>query len=201
MEEHNIRVDEEWRAGLDQLVGQAEPPAQVWERIQRQVVAGPSLSARPAPARPPRWRTATQMMTLMSLVLLLFAFQTTVGPLLVDESLHWDWTPTAPARVREESPPVYVGTEDLLSQRQSYRTQRLAMALESLSKPSLDPLLRSRPRLQTEVPAPMVYPSLSHPGQDPLLTYRRVEVARVSGPPFQELLHPANDPLLAHRRM
>jgi hypothetical protein len=201
MEEYNTRIDEEWRAGLDHLVGQAEPSAEVWERIQPQVAAGPSLSARPAPARPPRWRTATRMTTLLGLILLLFAFQSTIGPLLVDDGLPWRWTPTAPARLRVESLPVYVGTNDLLSKREIYRTERLAMVLESLSKPSLDPLLRARQRYEPEVLAPVVYPSLAHPGEDPLLTHLRGELVRASTPPYQELLHPANDPLLAHRRM
>ncbi|MBC7225188.1 MAG: hypothetical protein H5T59_13115, partial [Anaerolineae bacterium] len=53
-------LDDLWRLGLEELVGQAEAPARVWEAIRHQVEAGPSRPMPASGAASSLWRVASQ---------------------------------------------------------------------------------------------------------------------------------------------
>jgi len=192
----NRTVDDLWRDGLDDLVGQSEAPDHVWDQISRQVQAGPSR-----PQHRPRgfswgWRMAGQFAALAGVFLFVLTFRAEMIRQGNADILTWRQQPPAHVVLALPGEPLTMGGEDTLSQYQQFKARRAIQMLKTLNYPTTDPVLRARP--VSSLPAEEVVDALLlPPGQDQVLLHRRERESTVREKALSAFLLPGDDPLLA----
>ena len=192
----NRTIDNLWREGLDDLVGQAEAPDRVWEQISRQVQAGP-----PRPQHRSRgfswgWRMAGQFAALAGVFLFVLTFRAEMIRQGNADILTWRQQPPAHVVLALPGEPLAMGVEDTLSQYDQFKARRAIRTLKALNYPSMDPVLWARPA--SSLPTREVVDALLlQPGQDQVLLHRRERENTAREKVLSAFLLPRDDPMLA----
>lgn len=182
-------LDDLWRLGLEELVGQAEAPARAWEAIRHQVEAGPSRPMPTPSAASSLWRVASQFAALAAVFLILIGFRA--------EAIRQGALPI-PTVWHGAQPPIAVGVKDTLSARAAYASARGQRALEALRYPSRDPILQNQ-GIGAHPTDEVMDPVLLHPSQDQAIQHRRERSAASGEEALRALWMPSQDPLLTHQ--
>ncbi|NLE76578.1 MAG: hypothetical protein GX605_07480 [Chloroflexi bacterium] len=144
-QDRSAELDALWREGLHRLVGQAEPPPGVWQRVARRVAGGPTATPRQRAER----RSPGQWATLAAILLVCLTWPHGIACRWDGSQLACTWgeggaAPAAPASPSVAAGPLAIDAQDAASGYLHHKQQRAARALQELNQPNQDPLLRTR---------------------------------------------------------